>query len=161
MKTDPYKLINASITISEVHCAGGEKDYVNIEIEDEDSGCRILTLELDHWSFARALFSHAFTECQKAELLRDLSRVGKKHEHKSEVVGIHMPKSVLSLNDTYHDHSNLIRKAVKPFEVDGWKARINDALNHHNHRFTDQTSADGSRTSHFLIGFDRWVDKES
>ena len=56
-----------------------------------------------------------------------LDKIGMIFEYKQETVGIYLPKSVTHLDDTYHDHSNLVQEAVKPFEIDGWKARIKDA----------------------------------
>jgi len=153
MKTDHF---NAYLSISEVH-SSTQDDYVQIEISDKDSGCLIAQLKLTHHDFACAVFSHSHTPAE-GRLGENLDKVGMDFEHKEETVGIFLPASVTTLNDTYQDHSNLIKKAVKPLEVDGWKARIKDAFNHRNYQFTDASKPDGSRISYFRIGFDRWVE---
>lgn len=53
-----------------------------------------------------------------------------------------------------------ISTSLKPFEIDGWTAHRRDLHNHHNHCRTDfDTPQHGQHTTHFCIGFDRWVDK--
>lgn len=100
----------------------GNPEYAQIDVNDELSGTRVLTVRIPLKDFAEALFGLAHVECE-FDLNPDL--VGKKCEHKQEMVPIEDGLR-------YADRSSpLAAKALAPFEVDGWKGRVDDLFNPH------------------------------
>lgn len=158
MNTNLIRPFKARLTISEVHCSNGDS-YIEIEIEDKDSGCFISNIKLDHATFAKALFAHADIDGD-GELLRNLDKIGKAHEYKSENVEFIVDDSTkfIMYPERYEAE---ISKALQEFEIDGWTARKRDIKNHHYHRHTaHNTPKRGQDVVCYSIGFDRWVDKE-
>jgi len=134
------------ISISKVHVSGedivipGEKDYISIEIEDELSSIRFLSLKMSLLNFANAITGQGYLPVDFK--LGGLKNVGKKLEVKT--LEVHIPKknpkrAFLSDED--------IRQAIKISEVDGWKGRDKDAKNHHNYLPGDN----------YKINFHRWI----
>jgi len=97
-----------------------EKHPVRIEVTDELSHCRVIEIRLSISDFADALFGRGYTPCHVE--LNTSNVIGMKAENKTELVPF----------DMYHGRSpELIAKVLKPFEVDGWRAREGDMLNGH------------------------------
>nr|NIR14589.1 hypothetical protein [Desulfobacterales bacterium]NIW34419.1 hypothetical protein [Candidatus Bathyarchaeota archaeon] len=114
------------LTISNVRgTARGEEsiDRIDIELDDEKSGVRILSIQVNKKEFAEALFGTALIKCQFK--VGGVDFIGKVHEVKHEVINITgKGGSFMKKED--------VRRAVKKFEKNGWKARLDDAVNHHN-----------------------------
>jgi hypothetical protein len=126
-----------AITISRP--SGGETRYIRIALEDRLSSIEFLEIEIPLEAFAEAVTGLAYTDCVFE--LRGLDKVGKRREHKHEMVPL--PKSY-GLTDEEID------AALAPFEVDGWKGSHYDAKNSRNY-------VHGSGKSR--IGFVRYVDQ--
>lgn len=101
-----------------------EPEYVQIEVNDELSGSRCLSVRIPIPEFAEALFGAACRPCE-FDLRPDL--VGLKHEWKEEFVPL--DDSKYYFRDA--EREAVAEKALAPFEVDGWKGRVDDLFNHH------------------------------
>lgn len=80
MMNKPFQPFKADLSIGEVYNTSNE-GHIEIKIEDRDSGCQIVSVKLDHATFAQALFSHAHLKCE-GEILRDIQKIGQTHEYK-------------------------------------------------------------------------------
>jgi hypothetical protein len=130
---------------------GDGRQVVRIEVSDNDSRLRVLTLEAPLEAFARALFARAENEAV-GELLHDAANVGRYLAHKTEVVefpdhGLYSREKALPM----------VREALEPYEVAGWEARTDDAFNHHNWRGT--TERDGQTYRRVAVMFYRYQDE--
>lgn len=113
-------MLKGKIHIGRVIC-NTEDDYISIELEDDLSHTQVVEIELTKEAYADALFSRV-VPCQ----FRLRSKVvGMKAELKRENVKV--PKF------TYNKEKDLekCKKAVAPYETDGWKADADDLLNSH------------------------------
>jgi hypothetical protein len=140
------KLDNVSIHIGFVHCNSGE-DEIRIEISDENSSVRFFEGTLSVEAFAGCAFGHRLAHFYRAEI-RGLDLLGKYLESKHEFVPFdwgsrHSPD----------EEKRLKQEALKPFEVDGWKARRGDMDNHHN------WVRSGEKGTGYNVVFFRHVDK--
>ena len=136
MKTLPGK-----ITIGRVH--GGEKDYVSITIVDANSILQLAEVEMDFAEFGEAITGMGRVGC--TIFFNDSQNIGKKHEVKTQIVRIPISFSVSS------QKKEAIGIVLQKYEVDGWVADIDSALNHHNWR----GELDGMRNVE--VTFRRWV----
>jgi hypothetical protein len=115
------KMKKLAATIIIARTAGGDDDKpMRIEINDEISGCRVLTLAMRLDEFAKAL-----TSSQGAAEMEwyDNAPIGMKAENKTEIVPFDMYKG--------RESERKITEALKGWEVDGWKARRSDMINGH------------------------------
>jgi hypothetical protein len=115
------KLFEGSISISRPH--GPEPPYIEISIVDEMSSSEFVSARIPLKDFAEVVTGLACVPC-KFEFRPML--VGKKREHKEEVV--------LFKGSYLGDESarkKATAKALKPFEVNGWKGHEEDLFNHH------------------------------
>jgi hypothetical protein len=103
------------------HLQGFNEDTtpIHIEINDAASGCRVLDVYLAYDEFSKALTS---SQGEATIEIRNLTNIGKKLESHECLVPFQFS------NDSEKD----IDAALKPFEVDGWKAWRSDMTNHHN-----------------------------
>lgn len=104
-----------------------------LTIEDAVSGEEI-EVKIEAAQLAHALGGAAAQSCDIT--IHHLARIGKKHEHKTEIVSC-------AWNATEEQKA----AALAPFEVDGWMGNVDDIGNHHR-----QTGGGYSVTFH------RWVD---
>lgn len=117
----------------------GSSSGVRIEIADDISRCRILVAELTHEALGQALCGSSMQPCEIE--LYNKAPFGMKAENKTEFV----PVKQFSPNPAQS------KAALKPFEVDGWKARSGDLGNHHHFvRLKDGTEG-------FMVVFFRHV----
>jgi len=126
-----------------IHRVHSDEDYIAIEITDALSGTKFLQVELTAEVLGLVLTGLSFQEC-KFNLHR-VDLVGKKREHKSELVP--RPKK-------YRDDKKAAEEAdglLAPFEIDGWKAHRYDLYNHHNWVKDDMVQ----------VGFIRFVEATS
>ncbi len=96
-------------------------DTIRFRMEDDSSGVTFIEAELSLEDFAKVLTGLGHVSCN-FEL--HAQNVGKTREVKSEIV---------PLEDKYRATDEQRQEALKPFEVDGWKARERDISNHHNY----------------------------
>jgi hypothetical protein len=115
------------------HGAGG----VHIRVIDDSSRTIVLEFSMSHEAFGHALATHS-EQPGMMELSPD--NAGKIHEHKTETV---------AWDGAYNDEASK-RKALKPFEVDGWIGYAGDLGNHH--RSTRKNR------NEYTVAFDRYVD---
>lgn len=136
------------ISIGRVHC-GDQPDYMRIELTDEDSQIQCIEIKLSLQQFAEALTGRGHVECTFET--RGLDLLGSVAEHKEELV----PIPSYDYQRSKSARSSALARALKPYETDGWRARREDAENHH--RFV-KMDKDGKRHIQ-RISFDRWVPK--
>lgn len=125
---------------------------IKITLEDELSRCRVVQIELTLADFAEALTGMFGVPCQFT--WPSSSVVGKRHEHKTEVVFI--PDKCTDRKD-----QESARKHFAEFEVDGWRGRVSDAFNSHRWAKDERPNPCGVRGMWTSITFDRWVEAES
>lgn len=118
--------MTGKISIFRVHGGSDETraSPIRIEITDEISGITFLEVRMSLEGFANALMSHSYENC--GFTLR-AQNVGKKRELKEEKVPI-------SKEDRYtrgNQESEVAKRILAPYEVDGWMARESDLFNHH------------------------------
>lgn len=116
---------------------------MKIELRDESSGVRFLEVELTAEDLMLAISGRSEMDCQFE--LKYLETVGKLREHKEEIV----PIPTMGVFVT----AEVVTKALEPFEIDGWKARREDAKNHH--RFVEYKA----EYSLYRVSFTRFVDQ--
>lgn len=116
-----HSKLKGRLTISRPR--GGNSDYIEISITDQSSGTEFVSARVGLTDFAEALVGLALVDCE-FDLRPD--RVGMKYEHKEEFV-----PCPISYARTAADREKIAAKAFKPFEVDGWKGRIDDLFNPH------------------------------
>lgn len=112
--------MNGHITIGRIGYK--DSDAIHIRIEDDTSHIAFLDVYLSLENFSKVLTS-SHVDC-KFEL-RGVQNVGKKLETKTEIVPLANP---------YMTTDEARKEALKPFEVDGWKARVSDISNHHRYQ---------------------------
>ena len=144
MKTLPGKL-----TISAPMNSNME-EKIDITLEDEGSHVECVTIHISYAELTAALVGHASQSCQVE--YRGLELVGKKREHKTEVVGP-IPDRLLKAKDG--KRSPELEAIFAPFEVDGWMGRTTDAYNHYN--WCGPRGEDGQS---YRVNFVRYIDAE-
>jgi hypothetical protein len=112
-----------TITIGRSH-GGSEQSQeqpIHIEIRDEASGTRFIEVQMSLEAFASALFGLSSQDCS-FELRTE--NVGKIREMKYELI----PAPDITC---FSDRERQAKQILEPFEIDGWKGRVDDLLNHH------------------------------
>lgn len=142
------KMISGIGNISINRCSGTDGYVCRIEINDGSSSCRIIEMELSFEALGQAITGLSFQPVKFN--LYGSDHIGKKHEYKTELVKIQ--RDIIGWKPD-EDSLAKLSEALKPYEVDGWKARIDDAFNHHLTRLTDDGCVE------VTMGFDRWVEK--
>jgi hypothetical protein len=97
---------------------GGKRETgVSIRVVDQISHCCVLEIEMSVEEFGHAVLGLSERPCEAQWRTKNL---GLKYEHKTEAV-------------PYDNFSNKQTKeqALKPFEIDGWKGRLEDLGNGH------------------------------
>ncbi len=138
---------NYPCTVSIGFPSGNGGRFTEITIEDTVSGCYIASVRMSMAEFANAISSLA---CRPAVLQRVAVRsIGKKRELKEEEVFVP--------SGDYKNRENIGRKAVAPFEVDGWECHnVSDTSNHH--RWTNKEPPKGKKGNWHRVTFFRFVD---
>jgi hypothetical protein len=112
--------LQGRITISKV--SGRDDNQVYLDIEDVSSGCRVVHVDMTLENFAEALFGRGWNPCN-LEVFPE-APIGMKAENKTEIAPF----------DCYasgRKDDAKVTAALKPFEVDGWRARREDMRNGH------------------------------
>jgi hypothetical protein len=130
---------SGKVTISRVMCNQGP-DYVSLQIEDTKSGTRVLEAAFDLETWGSLVAGMSYRSVEGIELWPE--NVGKTREIKHEVVAV----------DTVYPRTLAERKAaaaraLKPYEVDGWRGYEGDLFNSH------RSAGNGSYT----VTFTRFV----
>lgn len=143
MKIGKSQKFKAKIRISRIS-SNNERDLINITVHDENfieffDG--VISVE-DYGYLISGFGVDVDLE------LRDLNIVNRIKENKK--IEIQMPKEY---GETYDSEKrrHIALKAVKPFEIDGWKAELNNISNSHYYKKSDLNPS---------INFVRYVDKE-
>lgn len=118
-----HKNLRGAITISRPR--GRSAETIDICVIDELSGVEFVSVRISPANFAEALVGLARVECE-FDLRPDL--VGTVYEHKEELVPLP--------HDHYYGTSRdkreqVAAEAFAPFEVDGWRGRVDDLFNPH------------------------------
>ena len=121
-----------------------QEDTVYIEFEDETSGTRFLRATMTVTEYAKVMFNSE----GKCNFELHVDNVGKVHQNKD--VKVFVPNS-----DYYHSKDD-VKKAVAPYEIDGWEAYLDDGMNHH--KMVKGTHTEKGDT--YIIGFSRFVDAD-
>lgn len=131
------------------------KSRAYVEITDRISGCVILEAELTFDDYATGILRNMHSVPCVVEL-SDSENIGKKAEHKHEVVWV--PEFNYKLGpDGNQEIPKVVTTAVAEFEVDGWKARRSDCCNHHNWVRKDPPRK--NMKGHWMnVTFFRWVE---
>ena len=139
------KMLDGKISI---HAEMGSRERrVVIFIEDKLSATEILQVEMTMADFGNAITGHGHMPMKF--LLQDTSKVGKKHEVKTEKV---------TFNKLYQDGlngvvtSSEIDRAIGEYEKDGWIGNKKDYNNHHHFVESD------TGKEIYKINFHRWID---
>lgn len=98
----------------------GQGEYISITIGDCNSGIEFVELNIDLDWFTKAITGQ--THVLGALTVKELDLVGKKREHKTELINV--------TNIDYGDKLAL-KQAMEVFHLDGWKGRIDDMSNGH------------------------------
>jgi hypothetical protein len=99
-----------------------EPNFVEITVVDAEASVEAISVKVSIETFANALFGSGYQDCEFE--FNDSGRVGTIHEHKEELVPI---------PDYGNRPEGWQKKALAPFEVDGWSARSGDITNGHLH----------------------------
>ncbi len=121
------KTLPAKLSICRFQSGLGN-DGISLRVTDKASNSTILEIDMSVETFAHAMF---ITE-QECEAHWRTKNLGLKHEWKKEVVP--------------YEHGQDKKKALAPFEIDGWIGTERDLDNGHR-------SVKGGQEVHF----DRWV----
>lgn len=150
------KILQGKLTISRMTSNFNNPRPIRITLKDDLSSCEVVEINLSLEAFANAITAAGFQPCEFE--FNASGVVGKKREHKTEVVFI--PNKI-----GYKKGNNGDRKAVQPYlapyEVDGWKGRASDALNSHNWDREQRSPPKGAKVDSgnwTTIVFERWVD---
>lgn len=115
------KTVKGEISIGRYHGSGVGEESVYISIEDDAAGCMIVEVLMTPHEFAQVLTGSG-NRPGTVKVYTD-APIGMIREHKTELVP--------SLDYSKRDNNKAINAVLKPFEVDGWKARKEDLFNHH------------------------------
>ena len=107
------------ITISRPAASWGEK-YIEIKLDDDASGCRLVSVRLSLDCFAEAVTGLGYVPCVFDYY--DECPVGKVRQNKTEL----LPKPKHSQKDR-----EATAKILAPFEIQGWRGEASDLFNHH------------------------------
>lgn len=127
------KTFKGKVSISRY--SGGKKGHgISIELQDDSSHVKVFRLEMTPEAFGNAVTGFGYQDCTFD--MWDTKLVGMQVETKTEYVEY----------DSYTRDIPKMQAAVAVFEVDGWKATLEDLCNHH------RKSNKG-----YLVGFRRYV----
>jgi len=113
------KIMKGRISIGQVH-GGGREPRIHIMIEEDNSGIEFFEGFMSLEEFGALVTGSSYKPIE-FEFRPD--KVGWKAENKTELV----PK----VDVCAKNKKDLIAEALKPFEVDGWRARESDMENMH------------------------------
>ena len=135
------------ITISRP--SGTDDEYISIKIECAKSHVQFVEARVLLAAFARALTGRS-VDCTLE--VRGLDKVGMRYEHQRLLVWVP--------DGPWGEREARAKAAVELCEVDGWKGRVEDALNHHNRRSQMDRSDQQADLHAYEVFFSRHVPDE-
>ena len=120
------KTLPAEITIARPSYSDWRK-LITIKIIDKKSHCLAIEVEIGYAEFAQTLTGLGAVDCQMT--LNDSDVIGKKSEYKEEIIKI---PTILLSNSKSQKQKEALRAILECYEVDGWRANDNDAVNRYN-----------------------------
>ena len=132
------KEYNVNVIIS-LERSNTEDDYFSISVQDEISRVHVIEVKLSLEDFSRAIASQGVKATARYGCL---AKIGLRHEVKTETVPI-------DRDWNYNQWGPGLMENVKPFEVDGWVASIDEHCNHHYLCKGDK----------YRVSFHRWVEQ--
>lgn len=138
-----YQKVNVSLSMGLGHGSAGPR--WRLEVSDETSGLRLLTLTLTPEEFGKALGAFYTTQLTGEVPTPDLyaARLGKRHDVKSVEVQIGATHGDAALKAA--------KEAVKSHLVNGWE--VSDLETYNSHRRSG-SSSEGS----YSVTLERWAD---
>jgi hypothetical protein len=134
------------LTISTVY--GGESGrFIMLTLTDGDNLIRLAEIRMSVENFALAAICSMGNMPCKFEI-GNVDLIGARLEVKHEVVIL----DTAGLAYNSDQRREAARAAIAPFEIDGWSARLDDVLNHHN-----VVKSEGVYISHVRVAFTRYV----
>ena len=127
-----------------------ETKNVVIAVEDEDARSQFLQISITKEAFTRMTLGHQEVEAQLE--LYNLENLGTIAQNKVELIPMPGEGKYFSI-----DRPKEVTKALKPYEVDGWSARVEDLHNHHNYVARDKKNPKGPYQK---VAFFRQVKRE-
>lgn len=122
-----------------------------VRVVDKLSGCAILEAKLTLEDYVLGVLTARHEVPCQIEWNKD-GPIGKNRETKEEIVWV--PKH-------YDDKKkSIIAQALKPFEVDGWKGRVEDCFNPH--KWVEKVPPEGKchvDGNWYRVIFVRWVEE--
>ena len=119
------KNLDGQLTISKVSSSNGEK-LIRIEVKDNKSRCIVIEVRCDLLSFAEAITGLAYVDC-KIEF-NDSGIIGKEHQVKDETITFPCHRYQCKNEE---DWLLIVEGVLAPYEMEGWKGRVEDADNTH------------------------------
>lgn len=110
--------LKGKLTIS--HFRGSGESSIRITLEDDDARLNAAEINMDVTAFAKAVLGCAWQDCTFT--VTDSGLLGTMGENKTEAVPVPKRRDMAG---------KWIKTALKPFEVNGWKARAGDMTNQH------------------------------
>jgi hypothetical protein len=133
------KLVTRPFNLTLLH---GSNDRHTLNIADRNSGLMLLRIDLTDEQFINLLTNR---QAVSDGLYNTNPNIGKFHQNKQEWVSLAGEPPGYS-SDNWQE---FLREAVKPFEVDGWKADIDETRNSLRVNSQNQT---------YSVTFRRYVD---
>ena len=122
------------------------RDFIQMRLEDEESGCAVFDVELSIENFGNAITGLGDIPCEFRVL--GVERVGKRAEHKTVEVFLG--------DGTRSNEDSRIRDAVAKHEANGWRGRDADLKNRH--KFVRRQEGTGG--AWYDVDYTRFVDIE-
>lgn len=132
--------------------SGNGCDYIQMEFEDAVSGTILAQVRIKYAAFATAITGLSGVDCETRVL--GMKYFGKKRETKT----VFVPDIG---GNWWENRSENSKKAVAPFEIDGWMARTGDYGNQHRYTKKKIEGPIEAAESGFNVIFFRYVDAET
>ena len=140
-ETKAFKDLQGEVTIG---CpVGPGADYITIQLEDDQSMCRVTEIRIKYKDFAKALTGLSHVACEFDLYTKN---VGKRREVKKERVCVPCVG--------FARREKAAADAVMALNVDGWIGRLEDAVNQH--RFIERTE----EGRWYSVSYVRFVDDD-
>ncbi len=122
------RILKGKITITRTNSNQPPYDTASITVTDETSAATVIRIRMLPEDWGMALLNVGAQPCT-FEIWDNNETIGKELEIKTEVVKLDLPNTYTHDKDVI---DKAITRALKIYEVDGWKARREDFRNMHN-----------------------------
>ena len=139
--------IKGRLSISRITSNEPRGGWIRITLEDGSSSVQFAEVDIDFKQFGQAISGMSGQLCDIE--LRQLDLVGKKMEHKFELVPV-----PITLDKKDKKLIKLIETIFAPYEIDGWVARRDDIFNYHNYRGSHSSLNDYDS---YEVSFTRYI----